>query len=550
METELSLVTIVSCDVIRHSSADERDQLARVTAINDMVAEAIAGCAEGDVVWASGGDGGHVLFRQEAWEQAALDLAFGLRDWSLREDVPLRITCHRGQVFHIVGADGRVQPVGPGINDAGALLARVNTGIVASDAFRQAVPAVDVDFHDPRRFLGSDGRLHWIHLMSSSRRRSSWGATDRSEHAALESAVVAGRSWDILYHAKRIWQSGSEDRIVARSVEAVEPSKLKYTDKRTGKDELNPFLGQPHRDELVEMLRLGKLVERRRGEFICHYGDSGDSLFVILRGEVGVFNSEGEDRPGVLHTLRQGEIVGELAYAFARDRTADLVALTDVALLSFKYDDVHLLSNASIGSAAARNVALFINYRALQHVSDNAPYLLGPDRNGPLSAGERGWGETLAALRRHTSLITLRRLPVHLTVDFVAAEAPKQKGIYILAGGTLEAEGRLLEGHDFPVLWVDLPRFLTERSRKYRVRSQVVKVLRIGARGIAELDAAQREALHRELSAETSEPVSGGTVNQVETNSGIVIQTGQIENLHVHQNPEPPETRPGGSEPR
>lgn len=424
METELCLVTIVSCDVIRHSSADEHDQLARVTAINNMVAEAIAGCAEGDVVWASGGDGGHVLFRQAAWEQAALELAFRFRVWSLSEGVPLRITCHRGQVFHITGADGRVQPVGSGINDAGALLARVDIGIVASDAFRQALmPAADLYFHDPRRLLGNDGRLHWIYLLSSDRHRSSWGTSDQNDHSALESAVADGRNWDILYHSKRIWQSSSEDRTVARCVEAIEQSKLKFTDKRTGKAELNPFLGQSHLDELVEMLRLGKLVERDRGEFICAYGDSGDSLFVILRGDVGVFNSEGEDRPGVLHTLRQGEIVGELAYALARDRTADLVALTDVALLSFRYDDVHLLSNASIGSAAARNVALFINDRALQHVSDNAPYLLGPDRDGPLNAGERGWDETLAALRRYTELITLRRLPVELTADVVAAEA-------------------------------------------------------------------------------------------------------------------------------
>ncbi|GHH48705.1 cyclic nucleotide-binding domain-containing protein [Lentzea cavernae] len=541
METESSLVTIVSCDVIRHSSADERDQLARVTAINDMVAEAVAGSAEGDVVWASGGDGGHVLFRQEAWEQAALDLAFRWKGWSLRERVPLRIVCHRGPVAHITGADGRSQPVGHGINDAGNLLAHVDVGIVASDAFRKAMAHVpEVDFHDPRRLLANDGRLHWIHLLSCGHDRSSWGTSFQNDHAALESAVTQGRSWDILYHAKRIWQSSSEDRAVARGIEAIEQSKLKFTDRRTGKDELNPFLGQSHLDELAAMLRLGKLVERRRGEFICHYGDSGDSLFVILRGEVGVFNSEGEDRPGVLHTLRQGEIVGELAYALARDRTADLVALTDVALLSFKYEDVHLLSTASIGSAAARNVALFINYRALQHVSDNAPYLLGPDRDGPLNAGERGWDETLAAVRRHAELITLRKLPFELTVDLVSAEAPKRKGIYVLAGGTLEAEGELLEGRDFPVLWVDLPRFLSTRPRTYGVRSQVVKILWIGAGGIAELDPGQRAALHRELGAVTAEPAPGGTINQVGTNSGIVIQAGQVENLHVHRGPEPP----------
>jgi hypothetical protein len=543
MENEPDLVTIVSCDIVGHSLTDERDQVARVLKINSLVADTIARCPDGDVVWASGGDGGHVLFRQEAWEQPAVELAFGLRAWSSAEHVPLRITCHRGRVFHVVGADGRIQPVGPGINDAAALLGRTDDGIVASDAFHRAVSTTEVEFHDPRWMLGNDNRLHSTYLMSSGSGKSSWGPSFESDYAGLERAVRRGRSWDILYHAKRIWQASSDDRIVARCVEAVEPSKLKFIDTRTGKEELNPFLGQPHVDELVEMLRLGKLVERQRGEFVCRYGDSGDSLFVILRGEVGVFNSEGEDRQGcaeALHTLRQGEIVGELAYALARDRTADLVAMTDVALLSFRYNDVRLLSNAPVGSAAARSVALFINYRALQHISDNASYLLGPDRDGPLNAGPRRWDETLVSLRRHTKLITLRRLPVHLTLDAVAAQAPKPKGIYILAGGTLEADGRLLEGSDFPVLWVDLPRFLSARSGKYVVRSQVIKVLWIGARGIDGLDPAQREALHRTLSATVAEPAGSATMalNQVEGNRGVVIQAERIiGDVHVHPKP-------------
>lgn len=538
MESELSLVTIVSCDIVGHSSANGRDQVMRVTAINAIVAETVS--AGADVVWASGGDGGHVVFRQEEWERPALDLVIRLRQWSLVARVPLRITCHRGPVSHIVGADGRVQPVGPGINDAATLLAHTGDGIVASEAFRVAVTA-DIEFHDSRRLLGKDGRLHVIHLMSFGASRSSWGTSSGSDYEALERAVANGRSWDVLYHAKRIWQASSDDRTVARCIEAVEPSKLKFTDQRTGKEELNPFLGQPHVDELVEMLKLGKLVERERGEFVCRYGDSGDSLFVILRGEVGVFNSEGERSAEALHTLHQGEIVGELAYALARDRTADLVALTDIALLSFRYNDVHLLSNAPVGSAAARNVALFINYRALQHVSDNAPYLLGPERDGPLNAGERRWDETLASLRRHTKLITLRRLPVELSVDDVAAEAPKPKGIYILAGGTLEIGGQVLKGPDFPVLWVDLPRFLMERSARFEVRSQLVKVLWIGARGIDELDPAQRAALHRALSVTVAEPsLAGGTRNQVGTNSGVVIQAERIiGDVHVHPKAEP-----------
>ncbi|SDH60251.1 Cyclic nucleotide-binding domain-containing protein [Lentzea fradiae] len=529
-------VTIVSCDVVGHSSADETDQVARVEAINAIVDAHLGE----DVVWASGGDGGHVLFWQDDWREPALGLVRALRSWSLDASVPLRITCHRGTARRVVGAGGAVQPVGAAINEAGALLDRVDDGITVTDAFRLAVGAdAGVEFHDPVRLLGNDGRLHPVHLMSIGPLRSSWGTSLESDHRGLRRAVAHGSSWDILYHAKRIWQASSHDPAVKRCVEeAVEPPKLTFTDRR-GREVLNPFLGQSDRDELVEMLRLGKLVERRRGEFICRYGDAGDSLFVILRGEVGVFNSEGEGAVEALHTHRRGEIVGELAYALARKRTADVVAMTDVALLSFRYDDVHLLSNAPVGSVAARNVASFINYRALQHIADNAPYLLGPDRDGPLSAGRRGWDETLASLRSRVELITLRRLPVQLSIEDV--EAPKPKGIYVLARGTLEAGGRLFRGSDFPVLWVNVPRFPTERSTRYAVRSRMVKVLWIGAKGIDELDPDQKKALHEALTATVAEPSrTGSTLNRVETNTGTVVQIDRVlGDLHVHPAPEP-----------
>ncbi|MFD9705229.1 cyclic nucleotide-binding domain-containing protein [Lentzea sp. NPDC059081] len=534
METDF--VTIVSCDIVGHSTAEEPVQVARVTAINGIVADFLGD----EVVWTSGGDGGHVLFWQEAWEEPVLDLVVRLREWSLEARVPLRITCHRGEVRHITGASGGVQPVGAGINDAGALLERMDDGIVATDGFRRAVSReTGIEFHDPQRLLGNDRRLHLVHLMSIGPLRSSWGTSLESDHTALHRAVADGSSWDILYRAKRIWQVSSNDLAVKRCVEqAVEPPKLTFTDRYTGKELLNPFLGQSDRDELTEMLRLGKLVERRRGEFVCRFGDPGDSLFVILRGEVGVFNSEGEGAVEALHTHHPGEIVGELAYALNRERTADLVALTDVALLSFRYEDVRLLSNAPVGSVAARDVASFINYRALQHVSDNAPYLLGAERDGPLSSGEREWDETLASMRSHVELITLSRL-LHLSLDDV--EAPKAKGIYILAGGALEIGGRQLRGSDFPVLWVNLPRFLVRKSARYAVRSQVVKVLWISARGVDELEPTQRAALHEALTTAATEPERpGSTLNQVGTNTGTVFQIDHLAgDIHVHPKAEP-----------
>lgn len=549
MENESDLVTIVSCDIVGHSSADENDQLVRVAAINSIVAQTIARCAEGDVIWASGGDGGHVVFRRDAWRQPAIDLVCDLRTWSANEGVPLRITCHRGSVSHVAGADGRVQVVGSGINYAGWLLAQVDEGTVVSAEFRRALEEAgqleNIEFHDPLLMLGNREDLQRFDLMSSESSRSDWGSLLGGDHAALEHAVRANSDWDVLYYAKRIWQASSADKSVTRSVRSVDRSKLTFWDAWTKKQAPNPFMALPQPDELVEMLKLGMLVERRRGEFICRHGDPGDSLFMILRGEVGVFNSDGEHVSGVpTHRVQRGGIVGELAYALSSNRTADLVALTEVALLSFRYEDVRrLLAKDAVGSAAARSVSSFINGRVLEHVSGNAQYLLGPDRDGPLSLGGSPWGETLASLGSHCDLVTVRKLPVELTVGHVSPSRSKARGVYILAAGRLEKDGRVLDGADFPVLWVDLPHLLPLQPVAYAVRSNLIKVLWIGARGIDDLDPAQKEALRRELKAAVAmvahqSGATGDVVNRVEGSPGIVIQAGRIDgDIHLHPKP-------------
>ena len=81
---------IVSCDIVRHSSAEFEQQISRVAALNAIVAEVIQTCGE-ETVWASGGDGGHVLFRQAGWHSHAIELIARLRQWSIESQVPLRV---------------------------------------------------------------------------------------------------------------------------------------------------------------------------------------------------------------------------------------------------------------------------------------------------------------------------------------------------------------------------------------------------------------------------------------------------------------------------
>src|SRR4051794_33608684 len=90
---------IVACDIVGHSRSPHVLQRERIGAINSIVREALSGTND-EVVWASGGDGGHVLFEGNAAAQA-IKLTRELRQWALDSDVPLRITAHVGDVSAI-----------------------------------------------------------------------------------------------------------------------------------------------------------------------------------------------------------------------------------------------------------------------------------------------------------------------------------------------------------------------------------------------------------------------------------------------------------------
>ncbi len=295
---------IVSCDIVGHSATDVASQLARVAAINGLVADAIDTCPPGTVVWASGGDGGHVLFLQESWRQPALDLILALRRWSATYDAPLRITGHHGAITPVRGADGRVQMVGNAINYAGWLLTQVtHEGIVVSDAFRREIAVATteppVQFSEPRSLPHTLLPPQLLYLMSTAEFPSYWGRAPQGDRDGLEFAVRQGDGWDVLYFAKRIWQVNSGDPEAARALEGIRQHHLRYHDSSTEIVDVNPFFEHLSSDELQEVLRFGQLIERRRGEFVCRYDEPGDTMWVILRGKVGVYNSEGDGFGGV-----------------------------------------------------------------------------------------------------------------------------------------------------------------------------------------------------------------------------------------------------------
>lgn len=517
LPAEPEQVAVVSCDILGHSTTNGTEQVRRVSAINDIVWKSIRRGKPGRVVWSSGGDGGHVVFRDDTWQGNALLLISELSGWAREEGVKLRITGHVGPVTDITGADGRLQVVGEGINFAGWLLRQLRSGtVIVSDAFRRAMALANFDvepkFHGERLFFDRNSNPQLLYLMSLGRYESSWIDSQENEHELLRRRLddEQENGWNVLYHAKRIWQVNAKDEAVAAALERIAP-RLK-----SGDPERRSFLELLRQEELAEVLKLGQLVERRPGEPICRYGDPGKSLFVILRGEVGVYNIEGKGFGGVAsakHVHRAGEVVGELASVLKRNRTADLIALNDVAMLSFDSDEMlDRLSTTPAGETAARQFEQFIVARVLEHTCQVASYLVGPNRSGPLTVGSVGtnrrdeddyvWKEALRKLRPHSHPITVEQGPLALELEHLTRPSDSSHGLYILVSGRLRSAGSTeadLNGSQCPVLWVDLPGMLSQPPSSYVREGEPIMVLYINAEGIRALPIEQRRKLHDAL---------------------------------------------------
>ena len=91
----------------------------------------------------------------------------------------------------------------------------------------------------------------------------------------------------------------------------------------------------------VEADGLDDIAERsitrrfRKGDFVFHEGDQGDSLFVMAEGRVKIFVTSEDGEEMVLATLRPPETFGELAVIDQGPRSASARAMEPTTLLAF-----------------------------------------------------------------------------------------------------------------------------------------------------------------------------------------------------------------------
>jgi hypothetical protein len=77
---------------------------------------------------------------------------------------------------------------------------------------------------------------------------------------------------------------------------------------------------------------MGEAKKFRAGDFIIREGDPGDEMYVILDGQAEVWKEHGSGRK--LADVGRGDVFGEMGFVRGSKRTADVVAVTDVEVLT------------------------------------------------------------------------------------------------------------------------------------------------------------------------------------------------------------------------
>lgn len=501
----------VSCDIVSHGDdPDHSRQLERIKSLNGCIADACGERFGRDLVWASGGDGGHLALFGEDKCEFGLRLVARLYSWAGEtkrgpddQPVGLRLTVHLGPASVIRGADGRHELVGDGINVCGSLLKFGRAGIaLATSSFRDLCESVrengdpllgKLSFHREQQVYLKHDRAAIIMPMSI---EGMIAPPDTSqvhpEKAQIENAMRRGRLWAAIYHAKRLLQVDSTDAQAIGALQMLNPSQLVLRTRGGDGFEAHPLLSSLNRQSLQELIRAAQLVEREDGETICAQDDPGDAMFVVLKGGIGVAAAPPPDAPAATAppSIRfgEGQIVGELALALNRRRTATLQAIGPTAFLSINYDILRgLLDTGSQAGRLQRVFSDFLLERSLRFLCQSCSYLAkGP--NAPLAGLSDPW-ETMAADAEQYKLDWEQAAAKLASEDRFAAP-----GVYILAGGGLveasqnEIVPKKLDAADLPLVCVNLPGTFISASHPFQIDpdagGSIVNVVRISERSL------------------------------------------------------------------
>lgn len=92
-------------------------------------------------------------------------------------------------------------------------------------------------------------------------------------------------------------------------------------------------------DVLEEAVEIMSISEHKAGDIIFEQGDKGDSIVLLLKGEVGVYVLDGSGDEHHIATIEENHFFGEMAIIDDSDRMATVRAISDCLLGTIFSDD-------------------------------------------------------------------------------------------------------------------------------------------------------------------------------------------------------------------
>jgi len=94
-------------------------------------------------------------------------------------------------------------------------------------------------------------------------------------------------------------------------------------------------------DELDMLAELCQIKEFKGGEIVFHEGEVGNTLYVIVKGEVEVLRKDRSGNLKQLTSLKEPDFFGEMSLIDKELRSATIRAMTETTLLVLTNENLH-----------------------------------------------------------------------------------------------------------------------------------------------------------------------------------------------------------------
>jgi len=97
---------------------------------------------------------------------------------------------------------------------------------------------------------------------------------------------------------------------------------------------LNPFLSGIKPEAIAMLMNDAKRIRLNESDILIKQGDNDDGMYIVLDGELAVLVLyRKQQNPTLIHVLKEGEIVGEIAFLEGRSRSASIIANSKASVL-------------------------------------------------------------------------------------------------------------------------------------------------------------------------------------------------------------------------